>query len=269
MVEKIGHIKNPLTVIAIFAAIAEISGTTVLPFIDPKNQEIYIWFLMLFPTLLVCIFFLTLNFNHKVLYAPSDYKDENHFVNLFPKASVEQQEAKLREEVEEVQAESEIDKPKDKTSKLNPHSNKVVQNNYRRTLMGEVALAEKLAVNSLSRNLGLRLKTDVTFNGQPFDAIGVSNDTIHAVEVKLFRAKMVDFSRLTKVLERAEIAASHSANSFDSKNFVLHVIAVMDTPHLEKGMFEHGFKQFSERFKVKVKLHVTSLEELQNQYSYT
>ena len=42
MVEKIGHIKNPLTVIAIFAAIAEISGTTVLPFIESENQGIYI-----------------------------------------------------------------------------------------------------------------------------------------------------------------------------------------------------------------------------------
>jgi len=80
LVEKIGHIKNPLTVIAIFAGIAEISGTTVLPFIEPENQSIYIWFLMIFPFFLVGIFFITLNFNRRALYAPSDYKDEKHFI---------------------------------------------------------------------------------------------------------------------------------------------------------------------------------------------
>jgi hypothetical protein len=43
MVEKIGTIKNPLSIIAIFAAIAEVSGSVVLPFIAIQNQEIYIY----------------------------------------------------------------------------------------------------------------------------------------------------------------------------------------------------------------------------------
>lgn len=80
LIEKTGHIKNPLTVIAMFAAIAEISGATVLPFVIPENQSIYIWFLMLFPFFLVGIFFITLNFNRDALYAPSDYKDEKNFI---------------------------------------------------------------------------------------------------------------------------------------------------------------------------------------------
>jgi hypothetical protein len=95
MVEKIGHVKNPLTVIAIFAAVAEISGTSVLPFISVEHQGTYIWFLMLFPFLLVISFFLTLNLNHRVLYAPSDYKDEKHF---FGKASEEEIKEKIEHE---------------------------------------------------------------------------------------------------------------------------------------------------------------------------
>ena len=76
-----GHIKNPLTVVAIFAGIAEVSGTIVLPFILPANQVTFMWFLMVFPTLLVAIFFLTLNFNHAVLYAPSDFRDDQAFLD--------------------------------------------------------------------------------------------------------------------------------------------------------------------------------------------
>jgi hypothetical protein len=75
-------IKNPLTIIAIFAGIVEVGSTTVLPFLQPSVQEVYVWFLMLFPTALVLTFFLTLNFNHKVLYAPSDYQNDESFVSL-------------------------------------------------------------------------------------------------------------------------------------------------------------------------------------------
>ncbi|MFM5460764.1 hypothetical protein ACET7L_12860 [Aeromonas veronii] len=75
-----GIVKNPLSVIAIFAGVAEISGTGVLPFIDTENQELYIWFLMLFPFTLVLLFFSTLNWNHKSLYAPSDYKSDESFL---------------------------------------------------------------------------------------------------------------------------------------------------------------------------------------------
>ena len=102
MIEKVGHIKNPLTVISVFAGIAEISGTIVLPFIAPQNQSTYIWFLMLFPPFLVGIFFATLNWNHRTLYAPSDYQNEDNFVNSIGKSTAQERVVKLEEEVDEV-----------------------------------------------------------------------------------------------------------------------------------------------------------------------
>lgn len=83
MTEKIGTIKNPLTIIAIFAGIAEVSGTLVLPFIADENQLIFIYFLIIFPSVLIVVFFLTLNFNNKALYAPSDFKNEEHYIKIF------------------------------------------------------------------------------------------------------------------------------------------------------------------------------------------
>lgn len=75
-----GVVRNPLSVIAIFAGIAEISGTGILPFISPENQSLYIWFLITFPFALVMFFFATLNWNHKALYAPSDYNSDESFL---------------------------------------------------------------------------------------------------------------------------------------------------------------------------------------------
>lgn len=94
-----GTVKNPLTVIAIFAGTAEISGTAILPLLEAGAQSTYIWFLMLFPFTLIALFFITLNWNHKVLYAPSDFKDEDHFVNILQKASLKDQIEELGEEV--------------------------------------------------------------------------------------------------------------------------------------------------------------------------
>ncbi len=81
MLEKIKKISNPLTIVAIFAALAEVSATTVFPFLDIELQRTFIWFVIFFPILLVILFFITLNFNPKVMYAPSDFKDEKNFIS--------------------------------------------------------------------------------------------------------------------------------------------------------------------------------------------
>ncbi len=75
-------ISNPLTMIGIFAGIAEVAGTTVLPFVTGELQNIFIWYVMLFPVLLVVLFFITLIFKNDALYAPCDFKDEDHFMKL-------------------------------------------------------------------------------------------------------------------------------------------------------------------------------------------
>ncbi|QVK34048.1 hypothetical protein [Pseudomonas syringae] len=109
MTEHASHIKNPLTVISRFAAIAEVSGSIVLPLVESETQAVFIWFLMLFPVLIVALFFATLNFNHKKLYAPSDYKNENHFMALFGTVSVAERKEKLEEEVDESILDAELD----------------------------------------------------------------------------------------------------------------------------------------------------------------
>jgi hypothetical protein len=103
MIEKVGHIKNPLSIIAIFAGLAEISGTAILPFITPESQGKYVWFLMIFPMFLVTVFFVTLWMKPRVLYAPSDYTDESNFLKLMmAPATVAEVEAKTKMEAVEL-----------------------------------------------------------------------------------------------------------------------------------------------------------------------
>lgn len=83
------HIKqkitNPLTLIAIFATLSETSAAVSLPFLDDEDRDIYVWFLISFPFYLLFLFFATLNFNYRSLYAPSDFENGEHFIKAMSK----------------------------------------------------------------------------------------------------------------------------------------------------------------------------------------
>ncbi|NUU36521.1 hypothetical protein [Pseudomonas sp. C2B4] len=74
------RITNPMTIIAIFATLSETSAAVSLPFLDNRDREIYVWFLISFPFYLLFLFFATLNFNYRSLYSPSDFEKDEHFL---------------------------------------------------------------------------------------------------------------------------------------------------------------------------------------------
>ncbi|WP_332766332.1 hypothetical protein [Pseudomonas koreensis] len=82
MIKLKNKIANPMTVIAIFAAISETSAAVSLPFLDNKDREIYVWFLISFPFYLLFLFFITLNFNYRSLYSPSDFDKDKNFLKV-------------------------------------------------------------------------------------------------------------------------------------------------------------------------------------------
>ena len=81
MAKRSAFIRNPLTVVGVFAGVAEVSGVWVLPKLSYELQSTFIWFVMVFPALLVVLFFVTLNFNPRCLYAPSDFRDDAAFMD--------------------------------------------------------------------------------------------------------------------------------------------------------------------------------------------
>ncbi|KAF2390463.1 hypothetical protein FX983_04924 [Pseudomonas frederiksbergensis] len=75
-----------MTIIAIFAALSETSAAVSLPFLDNDERKIYVWFLISFPFYLLFLFFLTLNFNYRSLYAPSDFDKDKSFIKAIDNA---------------------------------------------------------------------------------------------------------------------------------------------------------------------------------------
>lgn len=79
--ESIGKVKNPLSMVALFAAISEVAMAFVITKLPDKLQEIFIWFVMGFPTILVFIFFFILYRKPAVFFSPGDYKKEELYVS--------------------------------------------------------------------------------------------------------------------------------------------------------------------------------------------
>ncbi len=78
-------VRNPLTLIAIFAGLAEVSATVALPQLSPEMQSVFVWFVMGFPFGIVVPFFVVLWFRPKHLYGPGDYRqDPEHLGGVAP-----------------------------------------------------------------------------------------------------------------------------------------------------------------------------------------
>lgn len=295
MIEKIGHIKNPLTVISIFAGIAEISGTIVLPFIASEHQGTYIWFLMLFPVYLVGLFFATLNFNRTALYSPSDYKDENNFINSTRRATPEELSNKLHQEVKE--AESEIRdgnleaKPNDQPGAVEEESKEAMAATTSETtterkhvshvehlfpkfqaaakhtrLIGELALAETLAINRLirvkkipfDRNVSVVLPDNTTAT---FDGVAMMKDMVHIAEVKFFPSDIVDVTRFHKSMIEAAKANSEMVKH-GRKQLKFHAYIVANTSPAQLHRSKAELHMFASRLELPLTVHSSPMSEL-------
>lgn len=244
MIENIKGIRNPLTIIAIFAGLAEISGTGILPFIIEVNQTTYIWFLMIFPVLLVVLFFITLNFNPKVLYSPSDFRDEaNYMKTLQPSTTAE----KIRKIEEEVAEESELEKPLSLEAHFEPQVKVVKSQTEIVELMKtdprmRYQLAESLIIDRLTRELNMQPQRDLyhrnKFGGFMFDAVFQRPDGITIVEVKYLSAKL-SLSRFKETLQRIQLSIQALPQNVQrNARAVLAIAYDMTEEHAQKAKQE-------------------------------
>ncbi|WP_159761407.1 hypothetical protein [Sphingomonas sp. 8AM] len=257
MIEKVGHIKNPLTVIAMFAGIAEVSGTVILPFLDKPVQATFVWFLMLFPLVLVCSFFGTLLTKHHVLYAPSDFKDESLFRDTFQPASIRLRAEKLAEEVnaelepatvalaEIAASDDSLQAVSVDVSDLESGPSLLVQVKKASTGRGfgasrtrayaQSIIADSVAIGELSAEYGVAFIRDVAPKEVPtisFDAVAQVGEKKLVVEV-LYTGKSISASSVkSRLMHFQKYYINLSRKDREKTNFILAVVSDRDNPAL-------------------------------------
>ena len=281
MIEKVGPIKNPLTIIAIFAAIAEISGTIVLPFIDTINQSVYVWFLMVFPTLLILLFFLTLNFNHKVLYAPSDYKNEDNFFQSLPRAT-------FTEKVQKITAELAEAIPESTTS---PHSEQIgsdqavaqpplqakpaISNDtlMRRGTQVTYFLTEELVLRKLAAEFGSEIQREVKLPGSDgeqyiLDGIVRHKGVTTVIEVKYF-LNDVSIRLVARALTRIQAAVRFLPKEQSSNIRVLFAMVSEQMDDKMKARIESRIERIRRSSPLPIDVRLFSLLDLEREFHTT
>lgn len=178
MVEKIKHISNPLTIIAIFSALAEVAGAVTLPFVNTELQKFFIWYVMGLPVLLVILFFLTLNFNPKVLYSPSDFENEDNFMKAVINQvkvdsiynSIENEFKSIKHDINDISKQTDSKELFDELNNKLDGLNKLIQEN-KNDVNNEISISQK---NAITTNSALQAKIYsylITSGEQNIDAI--------------------------------------------------------------------------------------------------
>jgi hypothetical protein len=231
MVEKITHVKNPLTIIAIFAGLAEVFSTAVTPFLSVEIQYIFIWFLVSFPLILIGLFFITLNFNHKVLYAPSDYKDEQHFISILRPATKQEKENKLKEEIQEDIEINTIEEIQEEVSEcIAEEIQKRIEEQNFGIKYRHYKVAEKAVLNKIQKEKNIDIHKQVSFdysNGSTmFDGISYKGQMLNIYEVKILNDNIQYKEIIDNLIHR--LSTFIKLSKFDAKNIKLDIVFLYD-----------------------------------------
>jgi hypothetical protein len=226
-------IKNPLTIVGVFAGLVEICGSVVFHNLGVAQQNLFIWFLMGFPTLLLLLFFTTLNFNNRVLYAPSDYKDEDNFIKTISPLKLSDEQKKLQEELTElikIKPRPVWDSPKELPSNLAPGDLMFAKLRAQRT--EKLLTAESLAIGKLEREFGDKFQRGASFGGMGnskiiFDGYVPIDNEINAVEIKYVDSTHGLKSRINNVVNRAK-EARLAVPERSRSTFKLMIVLILD-----------------------------------------
>lgn len=83
--EAMGLVKNPLGVIGLFLVLVEAIASFVIikTSLNDTLNFILVFFIVLFPIIVLRVFYLLVTKHHTKLYSPSDFKDETNFVKAY------------------------------------------------------------------------------------------------------------------------------------------------------------------------------------------
>lgn len=267
MIEKVAHIKNPLTVIAMFAGIAEVSGTVVLPFLDDSTQGTYVWFLMVFPCLLVTAFFGTLLFKHHVLYAPSDFKDEKIFANMFKPGSLALRAEKLEEETS---ADAEPQVTSVNASASTPENVEVEKLGMTPSSHAQIAanasLAEDLVITRLASERQTRFVRNVSPSSMPnvmFDAVAKDGNNQLIVEVKYSRSGMFSRPIMERMKHRFEEYFHSLPQEIRRGTSLIFAVVLDGDAEARANSLKSRYKNMMDGWDIPVHVRVYCMSELQ------
>lgn len=272
-----GLTRNPLGIIGLFICLVYGFACLVLGLgasaLQPTERFPLVWFIVLFPVLILAVFFRLVTTHHKKLYAPSDYRDERLFLSDL---SDERRAERLEDEVQRVEAQEAAPDTSASTHQQRslpapttetPRPTPVIRSTY--------ADAERLAFLELEKEIGkpFRKYVQVSSHGKSevFDGVLITKSEAHLIEVKYFSRPAFKREFLEALIHRASTfmwdATVGEEDSHASREKVIFWIAiVVDFPSEALEEFKRKVQAAVRCDMFAVNLRFYQLEELKARY---
>lgn len=215
-----GLTRNPLGIIALFIALVYAMATGFLALSAEKLEHCermpIIWFIVLFPLVVLAVFGYLVRNHHEKLYGPGDYRGDEGFLNAMKRQNEIQHEARVDEEVRQLSGPQNGEAAPLLTGELPTPANMGAAPLHESpespdtlsALRGDVVLAEELALRKLAQEGHKDFKTHVSHTQFPsiaFDAVfSDTDDEINFVEVRFLRDRLPSTQTLTELVHRVQ-----------------------------------------------------------------
>lgn len=248
--------RNPLGILALFIVLVYgIAGyvfSKAIQYLPVSAIDRLTWFLVLFPCLVLGVFAWLVAYHHEKLYAPSDFRTDESFLQTL---SPIDQRRRLDSEIETIQTEI-AQLPEAERSALIPPDGEL-------DLRSKVLLSQDLAIRALEQDLGSPINRQIKIGDVGFDGVTAVGGTGYGIEVKYISGPSLNTAHVAaQMAKAAEGIRSHGFKNF---NLLLAVVADDLTDVRLKSRLDTLYSALAS-LDVKTHVKLFSLAELRKEF---
>lgn len=233
-----GLTKNPLGIIGLFISLIYgfaclVLSTSISNLNSPDERIPLIWFIICFPLIILGAFIYLVVKHHEKLYAPSDFRDDNSFIETMSRKKIREKQEKEAELLNSAKEENDIDE-KDKEKANGEEPKNVIVSNLsldKSEITKRFANSEKWAVKELELKYKIPFKTNqrlVSGNIRlELDALGRDTSKVVIAEVKYWHSQR-SIKPLLLSIQEFVLKMERFKRVFINKKIELVIVIVFD-----------------------------------------
>ena len=230
-----GLAKNPLGIIALFISLIYGFACLVMGIsadkLEPNEKILLIWFLIVFPIIVLGVFVFLVVYHHKKLYSPSDFREDKSFLETFDKNQKiinefrETSSPELEIKNVEVKGKTKLEKSAIKSSQLefNDFKEKYIQ-------------IEDSVLERIENIYCSTVKRNVRIKGLPnaeFDGVINKEDEVIFIEIKYVKSLTMSSSIIDSLKRMNEQLIDYKQKGYIERKVTFLIYIVFEVERLE------------------------------------
>lgn len=250
--------RNPLGIIALFIVLVYGIAGLVLGVssgdLEPSERQPLVWFLVVFPVVVLGVFYRLVTAHHVKLYAPHDFPDAEGF---FRALTPSEQKERLEQEIREFESTPELVEGR-KTAAVEMEGSGLIKGLSTKHAW---VIAEEFAYRELESEFGAPIQRQVAVGGDyGIDGVFLDKGRIRVVEIKFIRHR-----GLIHIARRAAERLVRIADKMKPASFILAIVVEGMPLNRLEGEREKVMEQLKS-MPFSIDLRIYDFDELKRKY---